>query len=198
MPSLAEVLTGKADPSKAIQPLGNGLAILPATITLADIELELASRPSRELMLKRALTRVTGYDLALIDCGPGIGILTLNALVAAHGVIVPTQPQAQDLRGLSLFLHTIDAVREELNPGLQLIGIVPTFYQPQLLHHSAAMQEIKASGLKVLHAIGRTVRIAEASAAQLPITRYEPNSPQALAYHELGKEIERWLKQNPV
>lgn len=197
--SLAEVLGGSVPGTltlgDAIRPLGPGLAIVPADIALAGSELGLISRMGREDVLRRALATVAAdYDLALLDCPPSLSLLTINALAAGDGVIVPTQPQAADLRGLALFLATVDQVRRELNPSLDLVGVLVTFFDSRLIHHQEAIEAMDRAGIPLLLTrIGRTVRIAEAAGAGQPVTVFSPNNPQAEAYRDLAQEVEGWL-----
>ena len=194
--SLAEVMTGAATMPDIIQTISNGLDLAPADIDLAGVELAIVSRIGRETILKRAMQKLSGYDLALIDCGPSLSMLTVNALTAADAVLIPTQPQAVDLRGLTLFMQTIDQVKTELNPGLEVIGILPTFYDNRLNHHKQAVETMQAAGLPVLPVmIGRSVRVAEASGAGQAVATFEPNNPQAENYRQLAEVVFQWLKK---
>ncbi len=130
--SLAEVLGGAVPGTlpvqEAIRSIDDNLWLLPADIALAVTELGLVSRMNRDSVLKKQLSEVADqYDVALIDCPPSLGMLTINALTAADGVLLPTQPQSVDLRGMQLFLDTLNQVRSELNPHIQTIGVLPTF-----------------------------------------------------------------------
>ena len=196
--SLAEVLQpGGLALAEIIQELQPGLYIAPADIALAGVELALTSRLGRENVLKKALARVTGFDLALIDCPPSLGLLTLNALVAANALVIPTQPMASDLRGVAMFLETVDQVREELNPGLQSLGLLLTFYDGRLNFHKAAIEAIQAAGLDLLPVyIGRSVRVAEAAAAGQSVVTYDPGNPQSENYKRLAEVIKAWLNRN--
>ncbi len=195
-PNLATVLDGTVTMTAAVHQVTEHLAIVPAGgMQLADFELTLASRPGRETTLRRALSKVSGYDLVLIDCPPGLGLATLNTLVAADGALVPVQPTAQDLRGLILFLKTIQMVTAELNPRLQIVGLVPTFYSYVISSHADALTEMRASGLPVLQTIGRSTRVAEASAGFTTIVQYEPSNTRAAEFEELGRQVERWLRK---
>lgn len=187
--SLAEVFTGEILTREAIHPINERLAILASDIALANVELSLISRLNRENQLKKALQGLD-YDVCLVDCPPSLSILTVNALTAAQGVIIPTQPQIADLRGLSLFMDSLASIRQELNPTLKNLGILVTFYDSRLNHHTAAVEAIEGAGLPVLHTkIGRSVRVAEAMGAGESVITFEPDNKQALAYRELGKEL---------
>jgi chromosome partitioning protein len=194
-PTLAGILEGRFTVAQAIHKLTDTLSIVPSDMTLADIELELARRPGRELVLKRALTGAPA-NVILLDTPPGLSLITLNALTTATGVLVVCQPTADDLRGLALFLHTFNSVKREHNQALELIAILPTMYSAQLTAHADAMAELQASGYRVLQPIGRSVRVQESSAACLPITQYEPNNPRAQEYELAGREVIKWLRRN--
>jgi chromosome partitioning protein len=152
----------------------------------------------RENVLKKALASVGDtFDVALIDCPPSLSLLTVNALTAADAVLIPTQPQAVDLRGLRLFLSTLDNIRQELNPELQTLGILPTFFDSRLTHHKEAIGAMERAGLPLMNVrIGRSVRVAEAAANGETVVTFEPKNPQAQAYRELAEEIHQWLSNN--
>jgi chromosome partitioning protein len=186
--SLAEVLAGELATGKAIQHLGERLDLLPADIALANSELGLISRMNRE-NIKRALAGLD-YDFILIDCPPSLSLLTVNALTAADSVLIPTQPQAADLRGLALFLQSLTRIKAELNPGLEVLGILLTFYDTRLNHHAEALAAMQSAGLPVLHTtIGRSVKVAEAMGTGQSVITYEPGNKQSEAYRELVREL---------
>lgn len=197
--SLAEVIgdvnPGKLAMSAVICNIRPGLDLAPSDLALANTELGLIMRLGRETVLRQALGGVAGrYDLALIDCPPSLGLLTINCLIAARGVIVPTLPAAADLRGLSLFLSTIDQVKP-LNPALELAGVVITQYDSRLSAHQDAYQTLQAAGLPVLvPPIPRSVRVQESLGTSKPLSEYDPSGKPAAAYRELAKGLETWLK----
>lgn len=197
--SMAEVLGGAGAGSlplrDVLRELTPGLWLAPADIALATSELGLVSRMGRENALKRALATVAhDFDVCILDCPPSLGLLTVNALTAADAVLIPTMPQIVDLRGLRLFLATIDQVRQALNPGLAILGILPTFHDKRLSHHKEALELMAQAGLPLLPVtIGRSVRVAEASAFGESVATYEPNNPRAAEYRQLGGEVEKWL-----
>ena len=198
--SLAEVLGG-ATPGKTklqdiIVEVSENLFLAPADLALAATELGLASRMGRENVLKKALATVANYfDVTLIDCPPSLSLLTVNALTAAVAVLIPTQPQAVDLRGLSLFLETLQNIRQQLNPELDTLGILPTFFDRRLIHHRDAIEAMERADLPLMQVrIGRSVRVAEAAANGETVVTFDPKNPQALAYRELAEAINQWLK----
>ena len=200
--SLAEVLggvtPGRLRMAEILRALGDSAPELaPADIALAGCELGLNQRMGREHVLTRALEPIARrFDVCLIDCPPSLGLLTVNALVAADAVLTPTQPQAADLRGLRLFLDTLDLIRAELNPGLELLGVLVTFYEARWNHHRAALETMQAAGLPVLPVmVGRSVRVAEAAGARQPIASYAPDNPRAQEYNDLADLVKQWLKR---
>lgn len=200
--SLAEVMGGATPGTLALKniilELSDNLYLAPADLTLAATELGLVSRMGRENVLKKALASVSDlFDVVLIDCPPSLSLLTVNALTAANGVLIPTQPQAVDLRGLRLFLDTLDNIRQELNPDLETLGVLPTFFDRRLNHHKEAISAMERAGLPLMSVrIGRSVRVAEAAASGQTVVTFEPQNPQALAYKELAEEINQWLNNN--
>jgi chromosome partitioning protein len=203
--SLADVIggdrRGNVDITHAIRNVkhdSNQLYILPADIELANCELGLVSRIGREFILQHELKRVASmFDVCLMDCAPSLGLLTVNALTAAAGVIVPTLPAAADLRGVRLFMQTIDQVKQ-LNSGLELIGVLIVQYDPRLLAHAEALETIKAAGLPVIGIIPRSVRAQEAAAAGQSIITYDPGGKVSEAYKPVSRKVLSWLKRHPA
>lgn len=196
---LGDTAPGRVPLGAILREIAPGLWLAPADIALAVSELGLQTRLGRENVLRRALGTVVGrFDVCLIDCPPGLGLLTVNGLVAADAVLIPTQPQGADLRALQLFLDTIERVRD-LNPSLAVLGVLATFYDGRLTHHKDAIEALKGAGLPVLAVtVGRSVRVAEATAAGQPVSVYDPRNPQTGAYRELAKEVDRWLANDPT
>ena len=199
--SLAEVMggtqPGKRLLSDVIQPVSENLDICPSDIALATVEMALSTRMGREMVLKKVLASVKSrYDIVIIDCPPAVGLLTANGLIAADGVLIPCQPSVLDLRGVKLLLQSLEIIREDLNPTLELLGILITFYDQRITHHREAVEAIRQGGIPILPVmIGRSVRVAEAAGAGIPINIYEPSNPQAQAYRDLAVYIEDWLKK---
>jgi chromosome partitioning protein len=197
--SLAEVMGGARPGQVALQDvlidLGDGLWLCPADTALAATAEGLSSRLGREQVLKKVLATIaTEFDVCVVDCPPDQGLLTINALCAAHGVIIPSQPTAQDLRGLLLFVEIVKSVQTEINPELTLLGILPTFYDDRLKFHRQSREEMGQSGLPVLPlAIGRSVRVAEAAGAGQSLVTWKPNHPQARNYRALAAIVHDWL-----
>jgi chromosome partitioning protein len=169
-----------------------GLDLLPANIDLSAAEVQLVNEVAREQTLVRALAPISGdYDVVLVDCQPSLGLLTVNALTAAHGVIIPSECEFFALRGVALLIQTIEKIRERLNPDLELEGILATMYDSRTLHGREVLARIvEAFGDKVFHTvINRTVRFPETTVAGEPITTYASSSAGATAYRELAKEL---------
>ena len=169
-----------------------GLDLLPGNIDLSAAEVQLVSEVAREQTLARALTPILGdYDIVLIDCQPSLGLLTVNALAASDGVIVPLECEYFALRGVALLMDTIYRVQERINPRLEVEGILATMYDSRTLHGREVLARVvDAFGEKVFHTvIARTVRFPETTVAGEPITTYASSSPGAAAYRQLAREV---------
>ncbi len=169
-----------------------GLDLLPSHRALAGAELELATLPRRERRLAYALDSLTTrYDFILLDCPPSLGLLTVNALVAAEWMIIPLQCEYYALEGLGQLAHTHQLIRQELNPRLKLGGILLTLFDPRtaLAWQVAAEVRRKYPEQTFQTVIPRNVRLSEAPSHGLPINLYDPTSRGAIAYHALTKEL---------
>jgi chromosome partitioning protein len=169
-----------------------GLDLLPSNIDLSAAEVQLVGEVAREQTLKRALAAVIeDYDYVLIDCQPSLGLLTVNALTAADGVIIPLECEFFSLRGVALLIDTVDKVRERLNPDLKLDGILATMYDGRTLHgREVFARVVEAFGDSVFDTvISRTVRFPETTVAGEPITTWASNSSGATAYRNLAREV---------
>ena len=170
----------------------DNLSLLPATIQLAGAEVELVSVLARENMLKRALEKVKyRYDFVIMDCPPSLGLLTINALTAATSVLVPIQCEFYALEGLSLLMRTVGLVQKNLNPSLQLEGVVLTMFDARTNLSIQVVDEVKNHFRnKVYHTIiPRNIRLSEAPSHGKPIVQYDPKSRGAEVYLELAKEV---------
>lgn len=192
---LGDVNPGAVALRDVIVEVAPGLYLAPADLRLSNTELGLHSRFKREEVLSRALGTVAGFDVVLIDCPPSLSLLTVNALAASDTVITPTQPQPADLRGLKLFIQSLDRVREAINPKITLLGVLVTFYDGRLTLHRQLVDHMREAGLPVFDVmIGRSVRVAESPASGESVTTYASDNPQAEAYKRLGDKIDTWLK----
>jgi chromosome partitioning protein len=169
-----------------------GLDLLPANIDLSAAEVQLVSEVARESALARALRpALDGYDEVIVDCQPSLGLLTVNALTAAHGVIIPLECEFFALRGVALLVETIEKVRDRLNPRLQVDGILATMYDSRTLHAREVVARVyEAFGDKLFQTvISRTVKFPDATVAAEPITTYAPTHAGASAYRQLAREL---------
>jgi chromosome partitioning protein len=169
-----------------------GMDLLPSNIDLSAAEVQLVTEVGREHTLGRALQPLLPhYDFILVDCQPSLGLLTINALACADGVLIPLECEFFSLRGVALLMDTIDKVRERLNPKLAITGILATMYDPRTLHAREVMTRVvEAFGDTVFDAvINRTVRFPETSVVGEPITRWAPKSAGARAYRALAREV---------
>jgi chromosome partitioning protein len=174
-----------------------GMDLLPSNIDLSAAEVQLVHEVAREQTLQRVLEpAVADYDVILIDCQPSLGLLTVNALTASDGVIVPLECEYFALRGVALLKTTIDKVQERLNPKLSIDGVLGTMYDGRTLHGREVMERlVQAWGDTVFHTvIRRTVKFSDSTVAGEPITSYASGSSGAEAYRQLAKEVlARWL-----
>lgn len=188
-----DVLFGRATLDQTVQPTGReGLYILPSNPQLAAAEVELVDRPNREFALQQALQ--TGvFSYVIIDCPPALGLLTVNALVAAHSLLIPVQSEYYALEGLGQLLETVQMVRKGINPSLDLLGVVLTMYDKRTSLSEQVMAEIKAHfGDKLFKTvIPRNVRLAESPSFGKTIFEHDRWSKGARAYKQLSKEVEK-------
>jgi chromosome partitioning protein len=169
-----------------------GLDVLPANIDLSAAEVQLVGEVAREMVLARALRPIADeYDVIMIDCQPSLGLLTVNALTAAHGVVIPLECEFFALRGVALLVETIEKIQDRLNPRLEIDGIVATMYDSRTLHsREVVARVVEAFGDNVFHTvIARTVKFPDATVAAEPITSYAATSAGAEAYRSLAREL---------
>ncbi len=170
----------------------DGLDLLPSSLDLAGAEVELVPAFSREHRLERAIAEVlTEYDLIIVDCPPSLGLLTINALVAAHEVLVPIQCEYYALEGLSQLLRTVDLVSDNLNRHVRVGGVVLTMYDARTNLANQVVSEVRNyfGDLTYTTVIPRSVRLSEAPSFGQPITTYDPSSRGARAYQRLAREV---------
>ncbi len=189
------VLLGEATAADTIMSAPEaGFAVLPGNENLTLAEINLLQEIGREMKLRKALAPVVGlYDFILIDCPPSINMLTINALTAADGVLIPMQCEYYALEGLSSLLDTIEQVRESVNPNLEVYGILRTMFDPRInLSNEVSMQLIKHFDRNVFRTvIPRNIRLAEAPSFGKPALLHDRSSRGAISYLALAGEILR-------
>jgi chromosome partitioning protein len=187
---------GLTAPDVVIKTRVDGMDLLPSNIDLSGAEVQLVHEVGREFVLGRVLQPVLpDYDIVLIDCQPSLGLLTVNALACADGVLVPLECEYFALRGVALLMETIDKVSTRLSPKLTIDGLLATMYDSRTLHTREVLAGVvDGFGDRVFHTvISRTVRFPDATVAGEPITRFDPTCNGANAYRELAKEVlDRW------
>jgi len=173
-----------------------GMELLPSNIDLSGAEVQLVHEVGREFVLGGVLEPlVPDYDVVLIDCQPSLGLLTVNALACADGIIVPLECEYFAMRGVALLTETIDKVSRRINPRLHMDGLLATMFDSRTLHSREVLSRVvDRFGDEVFHTvISRTVRFPDATVAGEPITNFDPASTGASSYRELAKEVlERW------
>jgi chromosome partitioning protein len=173
-----------------------GMDLMPSNIDLSGAEVQLVHEVGREYVLGGVLEEVAPeYDVIMIDCQPSLGLLTINALACAAGVLIPLECEYFAMRGVALLMETIDKVSRRLNPSLAVDGVLATMFDSRTLHTREVLANIvNGFGDKVFHTvINRTVRFPDATVAGEPITRFDSGSMGASSFRELAKEVlERW------
>jgi chromosome partitioning protein len=188
--SMFDVLVHRLPLEEVIHHAEVDLAV--SSIDLAGAELALSSMIGRERALEKALASVKdNYDYVLVDTPPSLGLLTINALVASNGVIVPVQCEYLSLRGLVQLENTLSMIRENLNPSVEIEGILPTMYDKRTLHSREAVEILQENFGELVFdtKIRKTVRYAEAPVKGISVLKYDPSGNAAEAYRRLAKEV---------
>ncbi len=197
-----DVLLRKADPRATIQqPESLGFAVLPGNADLTAAEVALMNEFNREGRLRAALDKLKDdYDYILVDCPPSLNLLTVNALAAADGVLIPMQCEYYALEGLTALIDTIEQIRDNVNPKLGIEGILRTMYDPRNnLANEVSQQLIEHFGDKVYRTlVPRNVRLAEAPSYGVPALQYDQKSSGALAYLALAGEVNKRTFGTPL
>jgi chromosome partitioning protein len=193
--TLYDALMGDAELRDVVAPTGiAGLQLVPSSVALAGAEVELAPLEQRERRLRRLIRDVAGaYDFVVLDCPPSLGLLTVNALTAADSVLIPIQCEYYALEGLTQLIATINLVRDNLNPALDIHGVVLTMFDGRTNLSSEVAAEVRRHlGSSVFDTvIPRNVRLSEAPSFGKPIAMHAPGSTGAVAYENLAAEIRR-------
>jgi chromosome partitioning protein len=187
---LTEPSTAASEARLRSEPIG--LDFLPANIDLSGAELQLVTEFGRESVLQdKLMPLLPEYDFAVIDCPPSLGLLCVNALVAATEVIIPLQCEYFGMKGMQQLQRTIDRVRAKLNPSLHISGILPTIYKPRTLHSQEVLELVRERyGDEVFDIrVDASIRFAETPLAGLSILQYAPESPGAKAYRSLARTV---------
>ena len=194
-PSIYDAIVGGRPVAETIaRTESTGLDLLPSTIQLAGAEIELVGVLARETRLKRTLAGLLDrYDYLLIDCPPSLGLLTVNALTAADGALIPVQCEYLALEGLGQLVSTIDLIRDSLNPRLRVAGVLMTMYDSRTNLSQGVVEEVRQHfpTLTFETIIPRNVRLGEAPSFGKSIAAYDPSSRGALAYQALAEELLR-------
>lgn len=191
--TIYDVLISRSDARSAIvRTQFENISVIPANISLAGAEFELVMTDNREARLANAIALLReDYDFILIDCPPSLGILTINALVAAHGLVIPMQCEYYSLEGLSQLMMSVKQIKKRFNPALNLTGILITMYNGRLNLSQQVMDELKKyyAGKIFSTPIVRNVKLSEAPSFGMPVWYYDKRSAGATLYHEIAKEL---------
>ncbi len=191
--SIYELLLGECGIEECLtESVCENLTVVPSNINLAAAEIELIGTENKEFILRDALDSVReDYDFILIDCPPSLNVLTINAMCAANTVLVPIQCEYYALEGLSQLMHTIELVRDRLNPELEIEGVVFTMYDARTNLSLEVVENVKSNLNQTIYKtiIPRNVRLAEAPSYGMPITKYDSRSSGAESYRMLADEV---------
>lgn len=192
-PNSYDVFSGESPAAAAVISTSiQNLYLIPSTRDLAGTSVELPGRERREYILSDALAEIAGnFDYVFIDCPPSLGLLTLNALVAADKIIVPVQCEYYALEGLGQLMQTVEAIRAGLNPRLQVAGLLMTMYDPRTRLSTQVVQEVRSHFPELTYTtvIPRNVRLSEAPSFGMPISHYDPTCAGSDAYFDLATEV---------
>ena len=189
--SVHHVLTKGLDPSEVILETDDGVDLMPATIELARAEADLLTRTGREYVIRSAIEDLDDYDWVLLDCPPSLGVMTVAALTAATGVLIPLQCETLSHRGVGQLLDTVHDVRRFTNRGLEVWGVLPTLYDGRTNHSRTVLETISETyDLEVVEPpIPKTIKFAEAPAAGRSILATSRSSKGANAYREVARNL---------
>ncbi len=199
--TIANILLGEVPITEAIIPVRDNLDMVPANIFLSGVEAQLINKIQRELRLKNVLKNVADrYDLVIIDTPPSLGLLTINALFASDGMLIPVEAKLMGLRGMAILQNLLADIKSNVEGfDVEIVGILPTFYDRRTILSREVLDEIKevfGSQVKILPPIKTTTKLAETPAFNKPV--YErpetKESDVAQAYLEIAKEVERWVR----
>ena len=191
-PTIYEVLKGTTEINSAIQSNPGSYDIIPADIVLSGADIELSSVPGRELILKESIGQLkTAYDYILIDCPPSLSLITLMALTAATGVIIPVQAHYLALNGVAQLIDTVNLVKKRMNPQLEVIGVIATLYDARKLLNKEVFDSLNSAfpGKVYKATISNSIALAEAPSAGKDIFQYKPGSKAAKQYEAVADEI---------
>lgn len=193
--SIYDVMAGRAEAAEAVQPsVSAGVYIIPSNVQLAGAEIELATTERREFVLRDCLADLKDrFDYVFIDCPPSLGLLTVNALVAANSLLIPIQCEYYALEGVSKLVESMRMVKSNLNPELDIFGIVMTMYDVRTTLSRQVVDEVRRHFGKLVFrtAIPRSVKVSEAPSHGIPVTMYARVNKGAIAYRNLAKEVIR-------
>ena len=191
--TIYELLLGECSVQDCIiKDASEGVAIIPSNVNLAAVEIELVDAEKREFILKKEIDWIRDdYDYVIIDCPPSLSMLTVNAMTAADSVLVPIQCEYYALEGLSQLIHTVNLVKERLNPDLDMEGVVFTMYDARTNLSLQVVENVKSVLKQKIFdtVIPRNVRLAEAPSYGMPINKYDPKSAGAASYAALAEEV---------
>jgi chromosome partitioning protein len=189
--NIASVYSGAAGFTDVVRMVADNLYLIPSDIALSQTEIDIVSRSYREEILTRVLQRLNAPDYVLIDCAPSLGLLTVNALRASNEILIPARPEYLGLRAMSILIKSLRKLQIDMMHDMNIIGILPTFYNSRILHHAEVIAAWRKANLPVFEMrIPQSIRASESSITGQSIIDYAPDNPVSAAYLELAEVID--------
>jgi len=189
--NIASVYSGAADFPEVVRKVSDNLYLIPSDIALSQTEIDIVSRSYREEILTRVLQRLDAPDYVLIDCAPSLGLLTVNALRASNEILIPARPEYLGLRAMSILIKSLRKLQIDMMHDMNIIGILPTFYNSRILHHAEVIAAWRKANLPIFEIrIPQSIRASESSITGQSIIDYAPDNPVSAAYLELAEVID--------
>jgi len=189
--NIANVYSGTAGIPDVVRKVSDNLYLVPSDIALSQTEIDIVSRSYREEILTRMLQRINEPDYVLIDCAPSLGLLTVNALRASNEILIPARPEYLGLRAMSILIRSLRKLQSDMMHDMNIIGILPTFYNSRVLHHAEVIAAWQKANLPVFEIrIPQSIRASESAITGQSIIDYAPDNPVTIAYLQLAEVID--------
>jgi chromosome partitioning protein len=189
--NIASVYGGTAGLSDVVRKVSDNLYLIPSDIALSQTEIDIVSATYREEILTRRLQSTKSIDYLLIDCAPSLGLLTVNALRASNEILIPARPEYLGLRAMSILIRSLRKLQTDMMHDMNVIGILPTFYNARILHHAEVIAAWQKANLPVFEIrIPQSIRTSESSITGQSIIDYAPDNPVSIAYMQLAEVID--------
>jgi chromosome partitioning protein len=189
--NIASVYSGAAGISDVVRKVSDNLFLIPSDIALSQTEIDIVNRSYREEILTRVLQGTNTLDYVLIDCAPSLGLLTVNALRASNEILIPARPEYLGLRAMSILIKSLRKLQTDMMHEMNIVGILPTFYNSRVLHHAEVIAAWRKANLPVFEIrIPQSIRASESTITGQSMIDYAPDNPVTIAYLQLAEVID--------